>query len=139
MANETQAAAQQAPVAAELDEFSALLKREFKPKSEEANEAVQRAVRTLAQQALADTSVVGDDVIKTIEKIIAEIDKKLTEQINKILHHEDYQRLESAWRGTSGRSTHVHAAPGGACTACTGPPRSSQCEGPPDARAAPDR
>src|SRR5262252_6541018 len=99
MANETQAAGQQAPALAELDEFSALLKREFKPKSEEANEAVQRAVRTLAQQALADTSVVGDDVIKTIEKIVAEIDKKLTEQINKILHHDDFQKLESAWRG----------------------------------------
>src|SRR3954469_15150612 len=98
MANETQAA-QQAPAAGELDEFSALLKREFKPKSEEANEAVQRAVRTLAQQALSDTSVVSDDVTKTIEKIIAEIDKKLTEQINKILHHDDYQKLESAWRG----------------------------------------
>src|SRR6476659_916044 len=99
MANETQAAGQQAPALAELDEFSALLKREFKPKTEEANEAVQLAVRTLAQQALADTSVVSDDVVKTIEKIIAEIDKKLTEQINKILHHEDFQKLESAWRG----------------------------------------
>src|SRR6187397_553327 len=99
MANETQAAGQQAPALAELDEFSALLKREFKPKTEEANDAVQRAVRTLAQQALADTSVVSDDVVKTIEKIIAEIDKKLTEQINKILHHPDFQKLESAWRG----------------------------------------
>jgi len=99
MANETQAAAQQAPAIAELDEFSALLKREFKPKTDEANEAVQRAVRTLAQQALADTSVVSDDVVKTIEKIVAEIDKKLTEQINKILHHEDFQKLEGAWRG----------------------------------------
>ncbi len=84
MANETQATQQQAPALAELDEFSALLKREFKPKSDEANEAVQRAVRTLAQQALVDTTVVTDDAVRTIEKIIAEIDKKLTEQINKI-------------------------------------------------------
>src|SRR5919201_1478655 len=90
---------QQPPVAAELDEFSALLKREFKPKSDEANEAVQRAVLTLAQQALLDTSLVSDDAVRTIEKIIAEIDKKLTQQINKILHHEEYQKLESAWRG----------------------------------------
>jgi len=99
MANETQIAGREAPAAAELDEFSALLKKEFKPKSEEASEAVQRAVRTLAEQALSDTSVVSDDAVKTIERIIAEIDKKLTEQINKILHHEDYQKLESAWRG----------------------------------------
>jgi type VI secretion system protein ImpC len=90
---------QRTPAPAELDEFSSLLKKEFKPKSEEANEAVQRAVRTLAQQALVDTSVVSDDAVRTIEKIIAEIDKKLTEQINKILHHEDYQKLEGAWRG----------------------------------------
>src|SRR6187397_914231 len=99
MANETQAAGQQAPALAELDEFSALLKREFKPKTEEANDAVQRAVRTLAQQALADTSVVSDDVVKTIEKIIAELDKRLSTQVNAILHHEDFQKLESAWRG----------------------------------------
>ncbi|MFL6565442.1 MAG: type VI secretion system contractile sheath large subunit, partial [Burkholderiales bacterium] len=99
MATNEKLADQQAPALAELDEFSALLKKEFKPKSEEANEAVQRAVRTLAQQALTDTSVVSDDAVKTIERIIAEIDKKLTEQINKILHHEDFQKLEGAWRG----------------------------------------
>ena len=31
--------------------------------------------------------------------MIAAIDKKLTEQVNKIIHHEDFQKLESAWRG----------------------------------------
>ena len=31
--------------------------------------------------------------------MIAEIDKKLTEQINEIMHHQDFQKLESAWRG----------------------------------------
>ena len=31
--------------------------------------------------------------------MIAAIDKKLTEQVNVILHHEDFQKLESAWRG----------------------------------------
>ena len=31
--------------------------------------------------------------------MIAAIDKKLTEQVNQIIHHEDFQKLESAWRG----------------------------------------
>ena len=31
--------------------------------------------------------------------MIAAIDAKLTEQVNQILHHEDFQKLESAWRG----------------------------------------
>ena len=31
--------------------------------------------------------------------MIAEIDKRLTDQVNEILHHEDFQKLEGAWRG----------------------------------------
>ena len=30
---------------------------------------------------------------------LSNIDKRLTEQVNQILHHEDFQRLEGAWRG----------------------------------------
>src|SRR6187431_1286737 len=85
--------------AVELGDFDTLLKKEFKPKTDEAKEAVERAVRTLAEQALSQTKLVGTDVIKSIEAIIAQLDKKLTEQINMILHHDDYQKLEGAWRG----------------------------------------
>ena len=52
-----------------------------------------------AEQALAQTNLVGSDVINSIEAMIAELDKKLTDQINLILHHNDFQNLESAWRG----------------------------------------
>ena len=31
--------------------------------------------------------------------MIAAIDRKLSEQVNAILHHADFQKLESAWRG----------------------------------------
>ena len=80
-------------------EFASLLNKEFKPKSEEAKSAVEQAVLTLAQQALAQTKVIGSDVLVSIEAMIAEIDKKLSEQVNAILHHADFQKLESAWRG----------------------------------------
>ena len=79
--------------------FAQLLDREFKPKGEEQRDAVESAVRTLAQQALANTVTMSDDAYASIEAIISEIDKKLSEQINLILHHENFQRLESAWRG----------------------------------------
>jgi type VI secretion system protein ImpC len=94
-----QAQAQAAGAPAELDEFSALLNKEFKPKTDERKSAVQTAVRTLAEQALSATNLISADVIKTIESIIAEIDRKLSEQINKIIHHEDYKALEGTWRG----------------------------------------
>jgi type VI secretion system protein ImpC len=80
-------------------ELSQLLQKEFRPRTDEAKSAVEQAVRTLAEQALANTKLVGADVVKSIEAIIGEIDRKLSEQINLILHHEDLQRLEGAWRG----------------------------------------
>jgi type VI secretion system protein ImpC len=83
---------------AEAD-FSALLKKEFRPQSDDARTAIESAVRTLAEQALADANVVSNDALASITSIIASIDKKLTEQINLILHHEDFQQLEGAWRG----------------------------------------
>lgn len=83
----------------EISEFDALLNKQFKPKSESAKSAVHSAVRTLAEQALASTKLVGDDVIRSIQAIIAELDRKLSEQVNKIIHHEDYKALEGSWRG----------------------------------------
>jgi type VI secretion system protein ImpC len=80
-------------------EFAALLNKEFKPKTDEARSAVETAVLALAQQALANTKLIGTDVIMSIEAMIAELDRKLSQQVNAILHHADFQQLESAWRG----------------------------------------
>jgi len=85
----------------EGDQFAALLQKEFKPKTDRARAEVENAVRTLAEQALRETTVVSDDVIGTIKAIIAEIDKKLSDQINAIMHNERFQQVESAWRGLS--------------------------------------
>jgi type VI secretion system protein ImpC len=84
---------------AEVTEFERLLDAGFKPKTAEARSAVQLAVATLAQQALSATTLISDDVIKSIESLIAELDRKLSEQINLIIHHENFKALEGAWRG----------------------------------------
>jgi type VI secretion system protein ImpC len=83
----------------EADDFSRLLQQEFKPKTDKAQEAIENAVRTLAEHALADTALVSTDVMNTVEALVAAIDKKLTEQINEILHCDAFQKVESAWRG----------------------------------------
>jgi type VI secretion system protein ImpC len=83
----------------EMSDFEKLLNEEFKPLSEEADTAVKSAVKTLVGQALENTALISSDATKTIEGIIAELDKKLSEQVNLILHHEDFSRLEGAWRG----------------------------------------
>jgi type VI secretion system protein ImpC len=85
--------------AIEAGSFTALLQQEFKPRSDRAREAVESAVATLASQALEQTTLISEDAVRTIESIIAEIDRKLTEQVNLILHHGDFQQLEGSWRG----------------------------------------
>ena len=82
-----------------VDEFGALLLKEFKPRSDEAKTRIEGAVRTLAEQALEGTNVVSGDVIGTIGSMIAALDAKLSEQVNAIIHHPEFQALESAWRG----------------------------------------
>ncbi|RKP44638.1 type VI secretion system contractile sheath large subunit [Trinickia fusca] len=81
------------------DEFTALLNKEIKPKTEQAREAVQHAVQTLAHQALEHAVTVSSDAYDTVRQLIAEIDRKLSGQINEILHHDEFQRLEGSWRG----------------------------------------
>jgi type VI secretion system protein ImpC len=84
---------------AESSDFSALLQKEFKPKSDRAREEVETAVRTLAAQVLEDQDLIADDAVNSIKAIVAEIDRKLTEQVNLIIHNPEFQALESAWRG----------------------------------------
>jgi type VI secretion system protein ImpC len=95
----SQSSAALASVEMEGSDLASLLQKEFKPKSDEAKSAVEQAVQTLAQQALSQTALIGSDTVASIEAMIAAIDKKMSEQINLILHHQDFQKLEGAWRG----------------------------------------
>ncbi|HLH51343.1 MAG TPA: type VI secretion system contractile sheath large subunit [Roseiarcus sp.] len=83
----------------EVEDFTTLLKRNFKPRSDRAATEVENAVQTLVNEALADSTVVKGDVIDTIESMIAKLDEKLSAQMNAILHAPEFQQLESAWRG----------------------------------------
>ena len=91
--------AQAASGTVEVSEFASLLNKEFKPQTDAAKTEIENAVKTLAQQALVGASLISADVTETINAMIAEIDKKMSEQINVILHHADFQQLEGAWRG----------------------------------------
>jgi type VI secretion system protein ImpC len=85
----------------ETDEFQQLLKQSFKPRTERAATEVENAVKTLVEQALADTSLIKSDVLDTIEEMVAQLDKKLSAQMNEIMHAPEFQQIESAWRGLS--------------------------------------
>lgn len=82
-----------------LDDFSALLQKEFKPNDSARANRIEEAVQTLAQQALNGVASIGQDVFETLDAMRAALDRKLSEQVNVILHNPEFQALESAWRG----------------------------------------
>src|SRR5579871_4197140 len=50
-------------------------------------------------QVVKPGQVVSKDVETNIKFWIAEIDKKLTSQLNEVMHDPAFQRLEGTWRG----------------------------------------
>jgi type VI secretion system protein ImpC len=100
MAEQKQVSAPEAATQVEeSSEFASLLNKEFRPKTDRAAEEIESAVQTLAEYVLRDTALVSSDAVASIEALISQIDQKLTDQVNLIMHHPDFQNLESAWRG----------------------------------------
>ena len=74
----------------------------LRPKSDEAKREIQESVSTLFEHILGDYENISKEtpeVLDKIERVIAEIDRRLTSQLNIILHHQDFQKLEGSWRG----------------------------------------
>src|SRR5215510_13813496 len=58
-------------------------------------------VNEFATQALDEGMTVSDDVVTAIKTRIAQVDQLISDQLNQILHHPEYQQLEASWRGLS--------------------------------------
>lgn len=56
-------------------------------------------LRTLTQEALAGTVTYSKNLTQTINNAIVAIDAKISTQLNAIMHHPDFQKLEGTWRG----------------------------------------
>ena len=50
-------------------------------------------------QVVQPDQVISKDVESTVAHWIGEIDHKLSQQLNEIMHHPEFQKLESTWRG----------------------------------------
>lgn len=53
----------------------------------------------LAEQALSGTVTWDNNVTKTIENAISEIDRKLSKQLSEVMQQDDFQKLEGSWLG----------------------------------------
>lgn len=56
-------------------------------------------VRTLAEEALKGTVTYSKNVTVTINQAIKAIDAAVSKQLNAVMHHPDFLKLEGSWRG----------------------------------------
>ena len=65
----------------------------------------------LVEQVLAGSVTLSADLAASIDLRIAELDRLLSEQLNAIMHHADFQKLEASWRGLSYLVTQSETSP----------------------------
>lgn len=66
--------------------------------TDEAYAITRRGVEALLAQMLAPGRKAAKVSKAVVDDMIAEIDRKLGMQLDEVLHHKDFQKLESAWR-----------------------------------------
>ncbi|WP_158743546.1 type VI secretion system contractile sheath large subunit [Acidisphaera sp. L21] len=59
----------------------------------------QDLVKTLVEQALSGTMTFDKNLTRTFEHAIAAIDRKLSTQLNAIMHDPKFLKMEGSWRG----------------------------------------
>jgi len=59
----------------------------------------QDLVKTLVQEALSGTVTFDKNLTRTIDRAIAAIDRRLSTQLNAIMHDPRFLQLEGSWRG----------------------------------------
>jgi type VI secretion system protein ImpC len=64
-----------------------------------ARERGKELVRNFVNEVLQGTVTIAPDTEAMINARIAQIDELLSAQLNEIMHHSDFQRLEATWRG----------------------------------------
>jgi type VI secretion system protein ImpC len=88
--------------AAETTESAGLLDQLIdaaRPDDQMARSRTRDAFTQFLDQVVKPGQVVSKDVEANIKAWISQIDKKLSDQLNQIMHNPDFQKLESTWRG----------------------------------------
>ncbi|MBK8977495.1 MAG: type VI secretion system contractile sheath large subunit [Planctomycetes bacterium] len=81
------------------DDFRSLLGQSFGNLTEAEKDTATKATEDFISAVVEDANLVGANVFESLRRARAKIDEVLSAQVNEILHHPDFQKLESAWLG----------------------------------------
>ena len=97
-----QQAPQEADVAAIAGEDSLLdqiVAQSRVARSDSEREHAKDIISELVREVMQGTVVVSDNLSVTLDARVAELDRLISEQLSEVMHHPDFQRLESSWTG----------------------------------------
>src|SRR5580704_19387672 len=98
MATENQAAGGAAATTTTTDATS-LLEQAISATKQTDRSRAEDLIRTLTEEALKGTVTYSKNVTVTINKAIKALDAAVSKQLNGVLHHPDFLKLEGSWRG----------------------------------------
>jgi type VI secretion system protein ImpC len=96
---ETQAAGQGASYSAELSLLDQIVEQGKVGKDSDTKERGKDLVKRFVAEVLEGSITISKDTETMINARIAQIDHLLSLQINEIMHHPEFQKLEASWRG----------------------------------------
>lgn len=99
MAAESQAAAGAATTTTETTSVLDQVIAATRPQDQKEADRAKGYFKQFLEGVVQPGQVVSKDVEANIKYWIGEIDKKLTAQLNEVMHHPDFQKLEGTWRG----------------------------------------
>ncbi len=89
----------QAAAAADGSLLDQIMQQTSLAPNDEGYSLARKGVEAFVSQILASGGQQAKADKAAVDQMIAELDKKLSAQVNKIMHHPQFQKLESSWRG----------------------------------------
>ncbi|WP_424134229.1 type VI secretion system contractile sheath large subunit [Roseomonas chloroacetimidivorans] len=96
--SETQAGAQGATVTTEEGGLS-LLDQVVGATRQTEKDRAQELIKALAEEALKGTVTFSRNMTQTFNRAVAALDEKISKQLNAVMHHPRFLKLEGSWRG----------------------------------------
>lgn len=96
---QAKSAAADAQTTTESSLLDAIVSKGMRARDDDSKQRAKDLIGNFVEQLLSPGMVVAKDTEKTINLRIAAIDQLLSAQLNEIMHHPDFQKLEGSWRG----------------------------------------
>ena len=99
MAQQSVAQPQAAAAAASTSLLDSIVSQSKVARSDAEHSRAKDIISELVREVLSGTVVVSDNLSATLDARVAEIDELISRQLSAVIHHPDFQKLESTWSG----------------------------------------